>query len=353
MAKTAATDRSRKRRTDPAPAKLLWILGGVGCLGLAGMGVVVAIVAIVIVGNSSLPLDIAGTWPEPMPINADPNRIVIFHVAGVEDEYTREEVQGKISNLADKPAPGQVNMSTGAYEKGRLTVRLTPCDDVAAAAKKVDFGKVRSVSGRVVTVMADKVQGPAANDPVTLSFYYLKSAHKGKRDDAVRKLRTITPDNRRAQVAKALEALLNDPSQFTRAEAAQTLGAWGTKENVPALLAVLQDTEFVARHGAIEALSKIKDERAIEPIAARLENAADRHTAGKALKDFGPAAEKPVMARLTHPEMWTKVEACHILRVIGTRQCLPAVQRLTNDPDVTIRNAAQDTVKVLQGKNLP
>jgi HEAT repeat protein len=231
-------------------------------------------------------------------------------------------------------------------------MRMAPCADEQACAKRIDFGTVRNVSGRTITVMAHKVPGPAAHDPISVSLYYLKSSNKHKRSAAIRNLRDTPPDdNRRAAVTSALEGLLDDADFSARADAVRALGVWGTKENVPALLAVLQkDKEFVPRHGAMEALARLKDDRAIEPIAARLAIPADRNAAAKALQDIGPAAEKAVRAQLNDPDNWTKTEACHVLRVIGSRQSLPALQRLINDPDISVRSAAQDTIKVLQAK---
>ncbi len=209
---------------------------------------------------------------------------------------------------------------------------------------------MRSVDGRVICVVATRVQGPSANDPLTVALYNLKSSNKGKRDNALRDLRKIAPNERRPEVLKALEVSLNDPDMFARAEAVETYGAWATKENVPTLLAVLKDKEMFVRPKAIEALTRLKDERAIEPFAERLQDPAERGSAAKALKSFGPAAEKAVLARLDHPDIWTRIEACHILREIGTQQSIAPMQRLANDKDAFVKVAANDTLKVLQSK---
>jgi HEAT repeat protein len=355
------------------PVKLAVILGGAGCVVLGGILVIGAVLVVIFGFSKAAPvLEFAGPWPEPG-FHGNGLDTVTFHVAGCEDKYTREEVQFKINKLAD---PGAFMRSSAAHQGDRMTVHLTPVADANACAKRVDFGTVHSVSLGVISVKATKVAGPDGADPVSIALYYLKSLDKGKRNEAMRNLKSMAPNERAADVTKALQGMLTDPDLFARADAVEAYGVWASGENAPALRAALQDKEWIVReraigalarikdvpallplvqdkemmvrHKAIAVLAQLKDVRAIEPIADRLGEFSDRGPAGKALTDFGPAAEKALIARLNHANNDVRVESCHILAKIGTAQSLPALQQLTNDKNFFLKLAAQDAVKALQ-----
>jgi HEAT repeats len=334
--------RSRKHTQSSFPVKLVLILGGIclvlcmGCVGVGG--------GIWWFASSSMALDLGGTWPEPIPIPGGPGEVVRFRIAGVTDELTREVVVAKILRLADN---GPAKMSSGAWENDRMVYQIRPCADVAACAKKVDFGKVRNVSGNIITVVVDKKDIPEAKDAISVALFHLKMGDKTK---ALQRLQNIAPNERRAEVVKILEGMLTDSDQFTRANAVELLGKWGSKDEVPLVIGMLKDQQVVVRGKAIEVLGNFKDPRAIEPIADRLVDFFDRGPATKVLKEFGPAAEPALIARLGHKDKDVKVEACRLLKVIGSKQCVPALQQLANSEDFFVSNAAKDALRGLQNK---
>ena len=81
---------------------------------------------------------------------------------------------------------------------------------------------------------------------------------------------------------------------FTRKECLEAIAVWGTKENVPEVIAFVTDSNVFLRHAAMNALAKIQDERGIEPIAQRLTDFGDCSQASEALQAFGRKAEKEV-----------------------------------------------------------
>jgi hypothetical protein len=340
--------RAVKPNKGSSPMKLVAIVGAIGfaLLMLCGGGAV----GIWFLYNSAKDLEFAGTWPEPREPAGNHPHPVIFHITNVTDNYTREEVSDKITALAD---PGPQSGSYGAKDKDspRMTMVMYPCADPAACAKKVDFGEVRSVQGNVISVIAKKAAGPAGNDKLSIAVYYLKSSSQMKRTNALRDLQKITPNERRAEVVGMLEGMLKEKDAGIRGGAAEALAVWGGKENVPALLAALQDkTKFSGLDKVMMTLGKFKDERAVEPLAAWLEDPGDRGSAGDALKLMGPMAEHAVLAKLDHPDNQTKMAACNVLRVIGTRQSLPALEKLASHPDNVVRQTAEDTIKIIAAK---
>ncbi len=135
-----------------------------------------------------------------------------------------------------------------------------------------------------------------------------------------------TPVNeaRRAEVSKALETPLADGTNGeTRKAAAVALKTWGTKDNVLALIAEMDnknDPFHGSQQACMEALGKLKDERGAAAVAAHLADFGfGRDKVVQALRDMGPVAEKAVAAYVTHPDQGVRAEADKLLRFYGTK----------------------------------
>ena len=195
--------------------------------------------------------------------------------------------------------------------------------------------------------LTDAEPPPPNADAVTKTLHHLKSADPNTRREAARKLKDTLPDERRAEVVKALEPLVNDADFFTRKFAVEALGVWGNKDAVPILLRAMQNKE--TRGEAMKALGRLKDERAVEPIAARLEEFFDLHAAEEALKQMGPMAEKAVLARLNHHQWHTRIAVCRILKAIGTKQSIPALENAAaNDFHISLQ--AKEAIQAIKAR---
>lgn len=188
---------------------------------------------------------------------------------------------------------------------------------------------------------------PPNGDAVTRALFRLKSTNPHNRMDAARQLKDMLPDERRGEVIKALEPLIDDEDFFTRQFAIEALGVWGNKDAVPILLKAMKIKE--TRGEAMKALGRLKDERAVEPIAERLEDFFDNHHAAEALKLMGPMAEKAVLARLNHHDWHTRIAVCDILGTIGTKQSIPALEKAAAK-DFSISIQAREAVKSIQAR---
>jgi hypothetical protein len=162
----------------------------------------------------------------------------------------------------------------------------------------------------------------------------LKSGIRPERREALDRLASAKPGECRAEVARAVEALLTGDDTFTRMSAAKALGVWGDKESVPVLLKLLDDEDVFVCHGALAALGQLKDERAAEPIARRLKDFKNLHAAGEALRALGGKAEKVVIPYLRDPEVFVRVEACRILGEIGTQDSEAALKEAAGRDDI-------------------
>src|SRR5262249_25692055 len=146
----------------------------------------------------------------------------------------------------------------------------------------------------------------------------LRSEDAGRRRDAAGRLAQAEPKGRRAEVARALVALLADREAPTRQAAAGALAVWATKDNVKAPIEIVADKDYVGRSPALDALGRLKDARAAEAVAGRLPELSDRGKASAALQAMGPKAAGAVAKYLTHADLWVRLEVCKVLKAIGT-----------------------------------
>ena len=177
----------------------------------------------------------------------------------------------------------------------------------------------------------------------------LKSDNAGKILLAATKLQHAEPiEERRDEVLKALEQLLKDKDQFRRKQAVDSLATWAKPETVPLLIKVLDESALLVKLAAIDALGKLKDERAAEPLAKLVQEPGPRVQAINALRSLGKNAEKAVAGLLTHAEAEVRREGCRLLQEIGTAASVPALQGAANDMDKAVGTAAKTAIEAIE-----
>jgi hypothetical protein len=189
---------------------------------------------------------------------------------------------------------------------------------------------------------------PPDADAVAKSLIQLKSPEISKKKEALQRLERTPPDERLAEVVATLVPLLNDDDGFLVCDAIKVLTVWKSPDGVPAVIERTSDNRFNVRHEAIKALGKLKDPRGVEPIIARLNE--DGFQAVDALKAMGPIAEPALIQRLTNPDSDIRKRACEVLKEIGGRDSLKAMQALPADPDFFVRVAAKDAMKTIAAR---
>jgi hypothetical protein len=158
---------------------------------------------------------------------------------------------------------------------------------------------------------------------------------------------------RQAEIAQALQPLLNDADKNVQTAAMKALVSWATPENVPAIIAVVQNDEFglqtnEMRHLAMETLARLKDPRGAAPVAQRLTNIHDRSHASKTLQAMGPIAESEVAKLLAERDAGVRIEACKILRVIGTKASIADLETASRDKNRNVANAAKSALSAVR-----
>jgi predicted Zn finger-like uncharacterized protein len=155
----------------------------------------------------------------------------------------------------------------------------------------------------------------------------LKSNDNGRHQQGLDFLVRITPDKEhQADIAKLAEPFLDDPDDGTKDRAARALVAWATPDQAPALIKALDSRSGGVRQSAMKALGRLKEEKAIQPIALRLRDFGDRATASQALQEIGSKAEPEVLKGLREDDKGVRLEVCKILGVIGTKDSLKPLE---------------------------
>lgn len=122
---------------------------------------------------------------------------------------------------------------------------------------------------------------------------------------------------RQAEIARELEELLNGRDGLAASASIKALVVWATAEQVPSLLKALDSPSPFICGDAMAALVRLKEPRAVEPMAKMLTSFSTRGPAAQALIDFGPPVEAEVRKYLTHNDQAVREEAKRILGKIG------------------------------------
>jgi S1-C subfamily serine protease len=150
-------------------------------------------------------------------------------------------------------------------------------------------------------------------------------------DGAIRKAATdrligMKPNQHRAVVARKLAEQLPVVEPFDREPLIRALGVWATAAEVPTLIQLLDSPETHIRNVTLDALGKLRDERAVKPVVRCFKEFNTRWHAEQALKALGPLAETEVLELLGQPERDLWVPAIYVLAEIGTEQSLPTLR---------------------------
>jgi HEAT repeat protein len=294
------------------------IVGSIGLVLLLGGSLAAVLVFVGGSGEPEESVDVRGPWPEPPPVRVAPDSYVILQAAGLGDEWTREAFEDNLQavfagNLLLSSASGDrktfvlvpvLDVQAFVQKLAFCSVRSVVGRTITVVARKVEgpppdadaltkaLFRLKSANpsrraeslrklkeappdarrGEVAKALtsllndADKsVRREAAEalgawaDKDSLPTLLTALRDKETRPPALKALERLKdgwPEARRREVAKALEALLDDPDNSVRREGIAALGTWADKDSQPALLRALQDKE--TRAAAVKLLGRLK-----------------------------------------------------------------------------------------------
>ena len=178
----------------------------------------------------------------------------------------------------------------------------------------------------------------------------LKSSDIEVRRAALRQLNGAEIDEPSSELLELIAGLALDSDSYVKMTAANFFCPRAMSAQVPLLLKLMKDSDWSTRQNAIKALSRLKDERAIQPLVdliARGSNMGNQDVTS-ALNNFGAAAEKPVLTLLNERNSETQRQGCAILQQIGTSESLEALQKLVGDSEQQTSQAAVDAIRAIK-----
>jgi hypothetical protein len=187
----------------------------------------------------------------------------------------------------------------------------------------------------------------------------LKSDDLASRQSAARDLSGNRLGSPTPELLALMTSLVYDRDDTMRHAALTVLANHGGKEQVPLLIKALNDPDATMRATIAKGLGRIKDPRAIEPLASLLAAAPsdqpyyrpNRDSAvADALVHIGTAAEPAVLALLKEKNIETRCQACNLLKQIGTRKSLGPLKDLTLNPSKELSEAAAEACRAIQSR---
>ena len=245
------------------------------------------------------------------------------------------------------------NRTAGVFESIETEGDVASQTETAARKAKVSF-KCRLLTGAELAAVLAPPPPPAprklAGADLEKFISDLKSPDLETRRTAMRQFNGAEVDSPSDELIDLVAAMASDSDQFVRMTAANFLGSYGTTNQVPVLLKLLKDSDWSSRQPAVKALGKLKDERAIQPLADLVARGGSMYgqDAGSALINIGAPAEKVVIALLNERNEDTLRQACNILQQIGTGASLDPLQKLVGDSDQQVSQAAVDAVRAIK-----
>lgn len=148
---------------------------------------------------------------------------------------------------------------------------------------------------------------------------------------------------------QSLTASLKDHDPLARRNAAEALGRIEDPRAVEPLIAALDDPDPLIRRHIVTALGKIKDPRAEDPLISVLGNKEEafyvRMTAAEALGEVkGPDSVEHLVSALNDPHWQVRSRAAKALGQIGDTRALGPLTSALKDEDPTVRAYAADAL---------
>ena len=192
-----------------------------------------------------------------------------------------------------------------------------------------------------------------ANKPKPVSAQERASLLKDLRshDDArcraaLQRLAKGVVDEQPEAISVAVAPFLSHPNGWIQADAAKAMVIWATPNAEAALIKASNTENRMARGSVIVALGRIPSPATAEAAAAELPR--NRREAGKALRAMGRVAETATVPWASDRDFWVRREACDVLKEIGGRKSIAALQRALLDPRCPDKKQIEDTIAAIE-----
>jgi len=173
-----------------------------------------------------------------------------------------------------------------------------------------------------------------------------------KKRDALSELQTIKiEEERRKEVLDALFNLFDDKDIHNKTDVLKVYKKWASTQEQKERLGTIAES-LLADHWTKKDILRFyadnKVSSASNEVARKLKDVFDRKEAAECLIAIGSEAEPAVIPYLGDLDNPVRHMAIEVLARIGTKNCLPELQRLQNDRFVGL--AARQAIKIINSR---
>jgi hypothetical protein len=204
--------------------------------------------------------------------------------------------------------------------------------------------------------MANKPGG--ARDEVALAalesaLQKMQSTEFFTRQNGVREMLSVKVDeSRKTEVLDVLGAVLDDGQMHFKGDAFKLFKKWAaTKEDRERIGKYMEGllADLGLKKDVIKYVAENKIASAAPELAKLLKDGFERLEVARALIAIGPEAGQATLPFVTDLDPQVRKMAIEVLAQIGTKECIPELQKVQGDRMVGI--AARQAIKVIQGRN--
>lgn len=248
----------------------------------------------------------------------------------VRSEKTRYEIHVNESNVA-------VNIPM-TLDYGLMT------DDETAAQRKLEEEAAAKLKAQIAArAEADKPRPLAAGERESL-LRDLRSRDEQRVQAAARRLSKVIPGENPTEFSRPLCAAYKNKNEWTQAAVMAALRVWAGPDAEKTVIEGSRHASFMVRGEAIPALAKFKTAAAAEAAAAQAVH--NQREAEAAMKAMGPVAEPAVIAMLEDSDFWVRRTAANVLAEIGGKQALAALTREAREHPHEVREVETAIVAI-------
>ncbi len=240
----------------------------------------------------------------------------------------RGSMAGMGSRIGPRGGMGAPGAMGSAMHAGSQP-RTTPVEDPAEVERRAELAR------RKAELLA------AATDPQHAQYHQanidlLRLGESSDKRQALDRLSDLAPDAiedpaLKKELARATRDVVENVKVDTsvRRAAIPLLVAWGGTYSVPILVTLLEEDNRFLQIETLDALTKMQDERAIEPVTMLfVKNASLRREAADCLRSYGTAAESTVLEVVRPTDFLITQATVQLLGDIGTRKSIDQMRLL-------------------------
>lgn len=228
----------------------------------------------------------------------------------------------------------------------KLTVPVTLTYRLLTEAEYADFQK-KAQEKAAAFAEANRPKPISSNERATL-LGDLRSRNEARARAALQRLGKSIVDDDPAPVSAAIAPYLGHPDTWIQAEAAKAMTVWATPKAEAALIKASRSENWMARGPAIVALGRIPSPATAQAAAAGLSSPHSRQEAVKTLRTMGRVAEAATIPYANNGDLWVRRDACGILKEIGGRKSVAALQQMLSEPQCPDRKQLEETIAMIQ-----